>query len=113
MLAEERVQVIADRFRKMRCALGPIIDGHRCDDVEGALVHIALSRIDDPAERARLEAIPTGLTIAEEDVDALLEYGERMVRDNPTIRAVAAAAGPGAGVVDEAAAPRGRRTAAR
>jgi NTE family protein len=110
VLAEERVKALAQRFREMRCAEGPVIDGRPCGDVEGHLVHIALSGIDDPEARARLEAIPTGLTIPDADVDALVEFGERLVRDDPTIRAVAAAAGPGRGVVEIA--PR-RRTSAR
>ncbi len=113
VLAEERVRTLAERFRRTRCALGPVIDGHPCGDVEGHLVHIALSGIDDPAVRARLEAIPTGLTIPDADVDALVEYGERIVRDDPTIRAVAASAGPGRGVVEHPAPLRARRAAAR
>jgi NTE family protein len=113
VLAEERLQTVAERFRHMRCALGPVIDGFPCGDVEARFVHISLSGIDDPATRARLEAIPTGLTIPDVDVDALVEYGERIVRDNQTVREVAASAGPGAGVVERPAPSRGRRTAAR
>jgi NTE family protein len=114
VLAEERVQTLAKRFRVLRCAMGPVIDGHPCGDVEGALVHISLSGIDDPAARARLEAIPTGLTIPDADVDALVSFGERIARDNPTIRAVAAAAGPGRGEVQAPhPQPRRGRVAAR
>jgi hypothetical protein len=36
--------------------------------------------------------IPGGLTIPEADADALVRYGETLVRDNPEIRAVAAEA---------------------
>lgn len=113
VLTRERVRTIVARFRDVRCAMGPIIDGFPCGDVEGTLVHVALSGIDDPAERARLEAVPTGLTIPDADVDALVAYGERIVRDNPDIRAVAAAAGPGAGMVRREAPPRGRRATER
>lgn len=114
VLAQERVQAIAQRFREARCAVGAVIDGRPCGDVEGHLVHIALSGIDDPTERARLEAIPTGLSVPDADVDALVAFGERMVRDHPTIRAVAAAAGPGHGEVQRPPlARRGPRAAAR
>ena len=47
----------------------------------------------DVTWRARLESIPTGLTIPDADVDALVQYGEKLVREHPAIRAVAAAAG--------------------
>jgi NTE family protein len=113
VLTRERVRAIVERFREVRCALGPIIDGHPCGDVEGTFVHMALSGIDDPAERARLEAVPTGLTIPDADADALVAYGEHIVRENADIRAVAAAAGPGAGVVDRAPRSRGRHTTTR
>jgi NTE family protein len=112
VLAEERVRTLAEHFRVLRCGMGPVIDGHPCGDVEGALVHVSLSGIDDPVERARLEAIPTGLTIPDADVDALVSFGERIVRDNPTIRAVAAAAGPGRGEVQIRHAPPRRARAA-
>ena len=52
-------------------------------------MHLSLSNIQDPEVRARLQAIPTGLTIPSADVDALLGNGEALVRDNPVIRQVA------------------------
>jgi hypothetical protein len=69
-----------------------VINGHPCEDVRGDLVHLSLSDVQNPAMRARLQAIPTGLTIPAKDVDALLAYGEALVRDNPVIRQVAAEA---------------------
>jgi NTE family protein len=60
VLAEERVRTLAERFRALRCTMGPVIDGHPCGDVEGHLVHIALSGIDDPAARARGGAVSAG-----------------------------------------------------
>lgn len=104
ILADEHVRSIAGRVRLMRCAEARAIDGSPCDDVQGQLVHISLAGIDNPADRARLEAIPTGLTIPDADVDALVEYGERIARDHPVIRAVAAAAGPGRGELQGASA---------
>ncbi len=88
-LAREQVQHLTDRVRAERCAAGPIISGHPCEDVRGTLVHLALSDIRDPEWRDRLSAIPTGLTIPDNDVDALLRYGEELVRNNETINAVA------------------------
>ncbi len=91
-LAREQVQNLADRIRAERCAAGPVIDGHQCDDVRGSLVHLALSDIHDPEWRDRLSSIPTGLTIPDDDADALVRYGERLVRDDTTVNAIAAEA---------------------
>ncbi len=91
-LAREQLDHLVDRIRVERCTAGPVINGHPCGDVQGTLVHLALSDIADPAARERLSAIPTGLTIPDEDVDALLRYGEALVRDNPEINAIAAGA---------------------
>jgi hypothetical protein len=70
-----------------------MVNDRPCADVQGQVVHVALSAIDDPTWRARLGSIPTGLTIPDADVDALVQYGEQLVREHPAIRAVAAAAG--------------------
>jgi hypothetical protein len=67
-------------------ARGVMPDGTRCDDVRGALVHIALSGVQDANARERLQSIPTGLTIPDADVDTLLYWGERLVRENTVIR---------------------------
>jgi NTE family protein len=88
-LAREQVQHLTYRIRTERCAAGPVISGHRCDDVRGALVHLSLSDIHDPEWRDRLSAIPTGLTIPGDDIDALVRYGEELVREDTTINAVA------------------------
>jgi NTE family protein len=88
-LTREQVHHLADRIRSARCDAGPVINGHPCEDVRGDFVHLALSDIQDPTWRDRLEAIPTGLTIPDADVDALVRYGEALVRDHPTVRAVA------------------------
>jgi len=75
-----------DSLLKVRCAQARIIEGHDCADVRGALVHISLASIPNPQERQRLQAIPTGLTIPDEDVDLLVSSGERLVQQNDTIR---------------------------
>jgi NTE family protein len=89
----DQVAHLVREFRRIRCAEGRVVNGRPCADVEGQVVHVALSAIDDPTWRARLESIPTGLTIPDADVDALVQYGEKLVREHPAIRAVAAAAG--------------------
>ena len=99
-LARAQVESLAGRFRAIRCATAPVIRGRPCGDVRAALVHVSLSGIDDPETRARLQAIPTGLTIPREDVDLLVGYGERLVREHPVIRAMATdvvVPGPNAG----------------
>jgi len=52
----------------------------------GALVHISLGSIPDPQERQHLQAIPTGLTIPDQDVDLLVSSGEQLVQQNSKIR---------------------------
>jgi NTE family protein len=86
MMAESELHRLVQRLRNARCEQGAVVEGHACDDVEGAFVHLSLARITDPTLRARLQAIPTGLTIAAEDVDLLVSWGERLVREDPNIR---------------------------
>ena len=85
LTASELRQLIAS-LRKVRCAQARVIDGHDCADVRGALVHISLAGIPDPQERQRLQAIPTGLTIPDADVAALVSSGEQLVQQNSAIR---------------------------
>jgi len=49
-------------------------------------VRISLASIPDPQERQRLQAIPTGLTIPDEDIEALVTSGEQIVEQNAEIR---------------------------
>jgi NTE family protein len=86
ILANNEVIRLVEKLRKVRCAQSSVIAGHDCADVRGALVHISLASIPDPQERQRLQAIPTGLTIPDEDVDLLVSSGERLVQQNDTIR---------------------------
>ena len=78
---QQTAQLISD-LRKARCAEAQIINAHPCDDVKGGLIHLSLDLIADPAERARLQAIPTGLTIPTQDVDRLVDGGERLILEN-------------------------------
>ena len=91
-LARDQVRHLVERVRAARCAAGRSINGHPCEDVRGEVVHLALSDIQDATMRDRLAAIPTGLSIPREDVDALVRYGQTLVRDHPAIRAAAAEA---------------------
>jgi NTE family protein len=75
-----------DRLRRIRCGVLPAAIWRGCDDVEGLLVRIALSEHPDPALRARLQAIPTGLTIPARDVDLLIAAGEEMAQAHHGLR---------------------------
>jgi len=86
VLTESELRNLVDGVRKVRCAQTRVIEGHDCADVRGALVHISLASIPDPQERQRLQAIPTGLTIPDEDIDLLVNAGERLVQRNDAIR---------------------------
>jgi NTE family protein len=88
-LAREQVRHLTDRIRAERCAAGPVVNFHPCNDVSGTLIHLALSDIRDPVWRQRLSQIPTGLTIPDDDVDALVRYGEQLVRDEPVLNQTA------------------------
>ncbi len=86
ILTSSELHQLVDDIRKVRCAQARVIEGHDCADVRGALVHISLASILDPEERRRLQAIPTGLTIPDADVDRLVNSGEHLVQQNETIR---------------------------
>jgi len=64
---------------KLRCGEGKLVDGTRCDDVRGALIHISLAGMQEGPEKDKLLAIPTGLTIPREDVDQLVAAGDAAV----------------------------------
>jgi NTE family protein len=85
-LTEAELARSMDRLRRIRCGLLPAFLWRGCDDVEGLLVRIALAEHPDPALRARLQAIPTGLTIPAQDVDLLIAAGEEMARGHPALR---------------------------
>jgi NTE family protein len=87
LLADQQTKRLVDLIKTSRCAQGRVVMGHRCDDVEGSFIHISLADVKDDAQRARLQAIPTGLTIPREDVDSLVTFGETLVRDNAKLRA--------------------------
>jgi NTE family protein len=86
LLAHSEMAQLVLRLQRTRCAIAPVLNGHACDDVEGLVVHLDLSLISDPAVRARLLATPLALTLPNKEVDLLVEWGQRVVRDNPEIR---------------------------
>lgn len=86
MLAESQLNRMVARAKEARCRVGRVIDGHACDDVLGLLLRISLSDHPDEAERQRLQAIPTGLTIPPDAVGQLVRAGEAMARDDEELR---------------------------
>jgi NTE family protein len=86
LLAETQVKKLVERLKKTRCEMAKTLNGHDCADVEGNVVHLSLSDVADPEIRKRLQAIPTGLTIPDQDVDTLVSWGKRLVLENPEIR---------------------------
>ena len=83
ILANEEIERLRAAIARQRCAEAR---DARCDDVKAYFVHLSLGKIEDPNERARLEHIPTGLTLDREDVDRLAAAGEALVRNSPLLR---------------------------
>src|SRR5580700_1499607 len=87
-LANDQLSSFVETLKRVCCAQARTIDRQDCADVRGELVHLSLEDIPDPQVRARLQAIPTGLTIPPEDVALLVSSGEQAVQQNPRIRAL-------------------------
>ena len=86
VLAKAALDGVRDTIRKQRCAKAAMAaDGHPCGDVESYFVHLSLAGITDPAEREKLQQIPTGLTIDSADVALLVAAGEAQVKSSPTL----------------------------
>jgi len=79
ILAQQEVAAFGQFLAKVRCSQGEVIDGFRCDDVQSAFVHLSLSDVTDESVRERLQAIPTGLTVSDEDLKLLIESGYNAV----------------------------------
>jgi hypothetical protein len=91
VLAEEKLEALRDTVRKQRCAGGPVAaDGHACGDVQSWFVHLSLAGVADEAERKRLQQIPTGLTIDDDDIARLVAAGAEEVRDSRQLAALRA-----------------------
>ncbi|MBS0561690.1 MAG: patatin-like phospholipase family protein [Proteobacteria bacterium] len=90
LLVDQQVKELTEKLKTLRCQQAKVIDGHDCNDVEGGLVQLSLSEIQDRATRERLQAIPTSLTIPDADVDALVAAGQAQMVNNAQLRALLA-----------------------
>ncbi|MFO1024988.1 MAG: patatin-like phospholipase family protein [Acetobacteraceae bacterium] len=86
LLADSEMRQLVRRLKEARCRIGPVLAGHSCDDVEGLVVHLDLRRVTDPAVRARLLATPLALTLPDDLIDLLVEWGARVVQEDAAIR---------------------------
>jgi len=94
----EQVHGFAHAIGAARCAESPTVDGTRCDDVRGELIHISLAKLPSSPAQDKLLAIPTGLTIPRADVDELVAAGEAAVINSPALRQFLADYPPGIAV---------------
>jgi NTE family protein len=85
VLADQQIREMTEKMRRYRCEQGPVLGGHDCADVKGALIQISLASIPDAAERQRLQALPTSLTLPDADVDALVAQGRELIRTNSVL----------------------------
>lgn len=56
--------------------------------VQGHLVVVSLRDLPNAELRARLEAVPTGFSLSQEQVDELVDSGRRLLRENPEFKAL-------------------------
>ncbi len=82
----DQLQLVAKALRDARCGHVPPIDGAQCGDVTAELIHVSLAGMPEGPDKDRLLAIPTGLTIRREDVDALVAAGTTAVRSAPALQ---------------------------
>jgi NTE family protein len=86
ILANKVLGELTDTIRKSRCAAGPTArDGRPCGDVRSYFVHLSLAEIADPAERQRLQSIPTGLSLEPENAQLLEAAGQKLVLTSPEL----------------------------
>jgi NTE family protein len=57
----------------------------RCDDVRFSLTFVSIDRLDEPELRAALEAMPTRLSLAPEQVDTALQAGREATFASPRV----------------------------
>ncbi len=85
-LANKVIDELRDTIRKSGCAEGATArDGHPCNDVQSYFVHLSLAEITDPAERQRLQSIPTGLSLEPENAQLLEAAGQKLVLTSPAL----------------------------
>lgn len=83
---DQQLRNVTEAIRAARCAQGPTIDGSPCEDVQSAFVQVSLSAMPPGADRDRLLAIPTGLTIERTSVDALIRAGHDAITTSDPLR---------------------------
>lgn len=90
-VARAQLEIMAAAIRDYRCAQGPVVYGHPCEDVQAHLLHINLNQIPDEGVRDYLQRIPTGLTLRSEAIDFLTQYGRELIIARPELREAMAA----------------------
>jgi NTE family protein len=77
--AREMTQRLAGGIARRDCPAGSDGKPLPCRSVTPHFAHVSLADLADGEARSRLAAIPTGLTIGDEDVDALVQAGHDAV----------------------------------
>lgn len=86
LTVHQQLELVASALRAARCGHVPPIDGALCGDVRAELIHVSLAALPDGPAKERLLAIPTGLTIPRNDIDALVAAGATAIRTNAGLR---------------------------
>jgi NTE family protein len=86
VVMSEQLKELQKAIVQARCAQRIVADGTRCDDVKAVLLHLSLSGMPESPEKQKLLAIPTGLTVAREDVDLLIKAGHDAVTGSAELR---------------------------
>ncbi|MDX5361948.1 MAG: patatin-like phospholipase family protein [Alphaproteobacteria bacterium] len=87
LLASLVMEDFRQQIARLRCKHAASIDGHPCDAVQAHFVHLSLRDLASHEESERLSKIPTGLSVAPEDIDALAEAGRKLVTTSPEVQA--------------------------
>ena len=83
----QQLALLTEALRATRCAEAKTIEGAPCGDVKARLLHISLAGLPENAARAKLLAIPTGLTLERADVDALIQAGHDAITGSAALHA--------------------------
>lgn len=84
--AREMTERLADGIARRDCPLASSGKPLPCRSVTPHFAHVSLGDLADGEARARLASIPTGLTISDENVDALVAAGRDAVLCDPAMR---------------------------
>ena len=87
LVMRQEAENFAAVLKDVRCKRAKTIDGHACEDVSASFVHLSLKDVRDPALRERLQSIPTGLTVSDEDIAQLVATGAAAVQSSPELAA--------------------------